>query len=179
MTPIEPTLAPEFVQHLTACQSPLYAYIVTLMGRADAAHDVLQETNLKLCRRASDYDVEQPFLRWAYVFAKYEVMAWRRTQQRSRLVLDDELVELVANDYDQDLEIDLGEHQLSAMEQCLERLRKEQRDLIDARYSQGESIQVLSLRLGRSENVISAMLYRIRKSLHSCITEATLRKRTV
>ncbi len=79
------SISPEFVQHLTASQSALYAFVVALIGRTDEANDVLQETNMKLCKRADKYDPQQPFLRWAYVFARFEVMAWRKRQQRSRL----------------------------------------------------------------------------------------------
>ena len=42
---------PEFVQRLTASQSAMYAFIVSLLGGANDADDVLQETNMKLCRR--------------------------------------------------------------------------------------------------------------------------------
>jgi DNA-directed RNA polymerase specialized sigma subunit, sigma24 homolog len=59
---------PEFVQRLMASQSAMYAFIVSLLGGANDADDVLQETNMKLCRRCALYDREQPFLRWAYTF---------------------------------------------------------------------------------------------------------------
>ena len=56
---------PEFVQLLTSSQSALYAFIVSLLGGVNDANDVLQETNMKLCRKCSEYDPHQPFLRWA------------------------------------------------------------------------------------------------------------------
>ncbi|NBQ54908.1 MAG: RNA polymerase subunit sigma-70, partial [Proteobacteria bacterium] len=61
---------PEFVHQLTACQSALYAFIVSLLGGVNDASDVLQETNMKLCRKCAEYDPQQPFLRWAYAFAR-------------------------------------------------------------------------------------------------------------
>lgn len=115
-----PNMRPEFVQRLTACQSPLYALIVSLMGGVDQANDVLQEVNLKMCRRAAEYDANQPLPRWAYVFARFEVMAWRKRQQRSRLVLDDELVAMVAIEIE--ATVDVAERQLAALEKCLEKL---------------------------------------------------------
>ena len=95
----EPT--PEFVQRLMASQSAMYAFIVSLLGGANDADDVLQETNMKLCRRSAQYDREQPFLRWAYAFARFEVMAYRKSKQRSRLVLDDDLVVRMAGELEE------------------------------------------------------------------------------
>ncbi|MEJ6582113.1 MAG: sigma factor [Akkermansiaceae bacterium] len=78
-------LNPQFVKLLTNNQSALYAFIVSRMGSVDQANDVLQEANLKLCKKADEFDSERPFLAWAFTFARFEVMAWRKKQQRSRL----------------------------------------------------------------------------------------------
>ncbi len=162
-------LQPEFVQRLTAGQSALYAFVVSLMGRTDEAHDVLQEANLKLCRKAAEYDESQPFLRWAYVFARYEVMAWRKRQQRSKLVLDDELVAAVADEMEQDAEA--AEHRLRALEQCVRKLPDHQQALVTSRYGEGEALQAMAARLAQPENALAALFYRVRKALAACIEE--------
>ena len=73
-------------------------------GGVNDASDVLQETNMKLCRKCAEYDPQQPFLRWAYAFARFEVMAHRKRRQRSRLVLDDELLATVAAELEESAE---------------------------------------------------------------------------
>lgn len=166
-------LQPEFVQRLTTSQSALYAYIVSLMGTVEQANDVLQEANLKLCRKADQYDSERPFLAWAFTFARFEVMAWRKKQQRSRLVLDDDLVDLVAADLENHAEN--SEIEITALETCLSKLKPRQRELITARYSKGETVRAISNRLARPENALAATLYRVRKVLGACI-EQTLAK---
>ena len=93
-----PGLTAQFGQHLTGCQSALYAFITTLLGGAEGARDVLQETNLTLWKKAAEYDPRQPFLRWAYTFARFQAMAWRQKRARSRLVLDEALMEQVAEE---------------------------------------------------------------------------------
>jgi RNA polymerase sigma-70 factor (ECF subfamily) len=167
-TPI--ALTPEFVQRLTAGQSALYAFVVSLMGGVDQANDVLQETNLKLCKRAGEYDAAQPFLRWAYAFARFEVMAWRKRQTRSRLVLDDELVALVAADFDETTQ--RAEHQLAALETCVEKLPLNQRELVTARYRNGLQVREIAAQTGRPENTVAALLYRVRKALAACVENA-------
>ena len=41
----------EFVYQLTDWQNRLFGYLVTLLGNLHDARDVLQETNLVLCRK--------------------------------------------------------------------------------------------------------------------------------
>jgi RNA polymerase sigma-70 factor (ECF subfamily) len=162
---------PAFVGHLTGCQSSLYAFISALLGGAEGAGDVLQETNIVLWNKAGDYDPSRPFLPWAYTFARFQVMAWRKKQSRDRLVLDDDLLEKVADDF---MALDVtAEDQLVALEGCISNLAPSQRELLDSRYTKGEPVNEIAARLGRDENVVSANLYRIRRSLMKCI-EATL-----
>ena len=157
---------PEFVAQLTASQSALYAFIVSLLGGVNDANDVLQETNMKLCRKCAEYDPDQPFLRWAYAFARFEVMAWRKRQQRSRLVLDDELLATVAAELEESAEE--ADHQLKILEDCIDRLNPRQREFIAARYGRGESVQDIAARLSRPENAMAALFYRLRKLLADC-----------
>jgi RNA polymerase sigma-70 factor (ECF subfamily) len=157
---------PEFVAQLTASQSALYAFIVSLLGGVNDAHDVLQETNMKLCRKCAECDPDQPFLRWAYAFARFEVMAWRKRQQRSRLVLDDELLLTVAAELEESAEE--AEHRLKILEDCMDRLNPRQRELIAARYGRGEAVHDIAARLSRPENAVAALFYRLRKLLADC-----------
>lgn len=158
---------PEFVQLLTASQSALYAFIVSLLGGVNDAHDVLQEANMKLCRKCSEYDPNQPFLRWAYAFARFEVMACRKRSKRSRLVLDDALLETFADEVEESS--DDADRRLKVLETCMERMTPQQRELIAARYGRGEAVQDIASRLSRSENAMAALFYRLRKLLADCV----------
>lgn len=159
-------LSPELVQQISAAQSALYAFILTLMGGQEGAADVLQETNVKLCRELHRYDTSRPFLPWAMTLAKFEVMAWRTRQSRSRLVLDNDVVDMMA----EEIEDSQHERKLAALEPCLAALPARQREVIAARYEQGETVRAIAKRLGQPENALAALLYRIRKALHDCIT---------
>jgi RNA polymerase sigma-70 factor (ECF subfamily) len=161
---------PVFVGHLTGCQSALYAYISALLGGAEGAGDVLQETNIVLWNKAADYDPARPFLPWAYTFARFQVMAWRKKQSRDRLVLDDDLLDRVADDF-RALDV-TAENQLEALEGCLSKLAPSQRELLDSRYMRGEPVNEIAARMDRDENVVSANLYRIRRTLMKCVETA-------
>ena len=166
------TLSPELVQQITAAQSSLYAFILTLMAGQEGAADVLQETNLKLIRELHRYDTSRPFLPWAMTLAKFEVMAWRTRRGRSRLVLDNDVGELMAEEI-----IDSqDDRELAALESCLAALPARQRELIAARYDEGETVRAIAKRLGQPENALAALLYRVRKALHECITTKLARE---
>ena len=58
---------------------------------------------------------------------------------------------------------------LDALEKCLNKLPLDSRQLVDARYINGDPVQAIAERLGRSVNVVSVSLFRIRKALLDCI----------
>ena len=128
---------------------------------------MLQETNVVLLEKAGDFDASRPFVPWALTFARFQVMAWRKRQTRDRLVLDDALFAAVAD------RLTAGHVQanqrLDALEKCLNKLSPESRDLVDARYVDGEAVQQIAHRLGRTVNVVSVSLFRIRKALLDCV----------
>lgn len=160
-----------FDEELTRSQSDLFVYISALMGNAEVARDILQETNLLLCREAERYDPARPFLPWARTVAYYQVMSWRKRNYRERLVFDDTLLDEVAASLNE--ETSLPHAQLDALEGCLKKLPERMRSLFEARYAQGLRVDKLASACGRAPNVVAASLYRIRQLLSACVEDAT------
>jgi RNA polymerase sigma-70 factor (ECF subfamily) len=157
----------EYVQLLTGAQSRLYAYICCLVGESAAASDVLQETNLALWDKAGEYDPGRPFLPWAYRVAYLQVLAYRKTCARSRLVFDEELVSELAEQVEsRDAD---GDRRLEALGDCIDKLPGPRREMLDRRYRDGDSVDQMAERLRKAPNVVAASLYRIRKMLMECI----------
>jgi RNA polymerase sigma-70 factor, ECF subfamily len=157
----------EFVQLLTGSQSRLYAYICSLTGRPATARDILQETNVVLWDKAHEYDASRPFLAWAFRIAHFQVLAHRKTCARSRLVFDEKLVaemaeELMTRDDEHD-------RRLEALGGCMDKLPRPKRELLDRRYLHNETVDQIAEGLYKAPNVVSACLYRIRRTLHECI----------
>jgi RNA polymerase sigma-70 factor (ECF subfamily) len=157
----------EFVRLLVGLQSRLYAYICALIGGANDAFDVLQETNVVLWDKADEYDPSRPFAPWAYRIAYYQVMAYRKRCERSRLVFDDELMSQVAAEFCRGDGDDAT--RLEALASCIDKLPEPRRTLLDLRYRDGESVDQIARRLCKAPNVVSASLYRVRKLLLECI----------
>lgn len=162
-----PENAEERIVGLIARHQPeIHRYVLALLPDRMLADDVVQETNLILWRKASEYDPAQPFLPWALGIAWYQVKAARRDSARDRHVFDDELVEILASENSQDADnLDLSE----ALEHCLSELPDRQRQLILDRYQPGASVQDLAAAHAKSPTALSLSLLRIRKTLELCI----------
>jgi RNA polymerase sigma-70 factor, ECF subfamily len=168
---LKPGLAAKFVELLTSHQPKLHAYISTLMLGDPAAADVLQDTNIDLWSRAQDFDFERPFLPWAFAFARQRVMAFRKSQSRSRLLFSDAAMARI----DEECTRLAGEAdtRLLALQNCLKKLDERQSYLIGERYHAKTSVKLLAARLGETAHNVASQLHRIRMALARCV-DATL-----
>jgi len=156
-----------FVEELTDAQFDLLAFISMLVGNKSDARDVLQETNRMLWAKAGEYDPERPFLPWARAFARYEVLRYRKTLQRERLVFSDATFETLAG-----ADADPGERfdrRLEWLDQCLEKLTDAQRTVIRAKYYERLTVAQMAGRFGCSAASVVSLLYRIRQALGQCL----------
>ena len=138
-----------------------------MIGDPVEARDVVQETNLVLWRKASEFDLGTNFAAWAGKIAHYQVLYYRRRRGRDRLVFDDSVVSKMADEYLGDDE-DLSEREL-ALRECLDQMKPEDRHAIQKRYEPDGSVKDLAKDLGRTPVATAAYLMRLRRKLFDCI----------
>lgn len=160
-------LSESFVNALLACQDRVYAYIVALGVNPDEANDILQNTNVVLCRQADQAPAITNFTAWACRIAYFEFLSARKRRSRDSLHFDADLLELIAEEAPRYVE-KVGLYQ-TLLNRCLSELPDSQREMLLERYSADGSIRKIAERLGRSVNVIHQTLYRIRASLLRCV----------
>ncbi|MDE0265096.1 MAG: sigma-70 family RNA polymerase sigma factor, partial [Bryobacterales bacterium] len=119
------------------------------------------------CRKAGEFQKGSSFAAWAFTIAKFQVMAWRKSESRTRLVFTDEVHEIL--DREADKEASDVDRRIPVLKRCLERLREQERSLIQRRYRDGETVQVLAQSLGKTVDATGMRLLRIRKKLGDCI----------
>ena len=88
----------EFVELMSSFQGRLYGLILSLVANPDATNDILQETNLILCRKANEYDSKGHFQGWAFNIARYQVMGHISKFKRSKLFFSPDLIENLAEE---------------------------------------------------------------------------------
>lgn len=158
------------VSLLTKHQPDLWAYVITLMpGDPDAA-DVLQKVNLVLWTKQSTFKPGTNFRAWAFSVARFEVLAHLKKRKREGLVLfDEELMDTVAEEAPQALAP--GDAKLAALEKCLQKIRPQDRALLDHRYKSNRGLSEFAERVGRSVSALSVTLHRLRAGLRQCVKE--------
>ena len=162
---------PRFADLMADHQPRLGAYIRSLIGDEHSSKDVLQDTNVTLLKKSSDFQAGTNFTAWSFRIAYFEVLTWRRRMGRSRLTFDNDLVESIAAAVE---EVSPGyEKRLSALTHCISRLPERQREIIERRYLKSESVQDLATEMGFKANAASQLLYRARAALLKCVTQQT------
>jgi RNA polymerase sigma-70 factor (ECF subfamily) len=159
----------EFVQLFTRNQRRLYLYILAQVPNTQDAEEVLQETNVVIWAKYHKFAPGTNFFAWAAQIATYEILKFRQRHQRDKLRFSDEFVETVAAEADARSDDDF-EMRRRALEQCLQSLRPEDRELIRLRYQPGESGTSVAEELDRPVNSVYQSLGRIRKTLLECIS---------
>ncbi len=155
----------KFVQLLAQSQSAMFAYAAKLLGDSHEAHNVVQEANLIILKKATDFDPETDFMAWAAKIVYYQVLANIRDRKRQRLVFSEELIARLAQFH---VTCDIDDRRV-AMRSCIEELRADQKDLIRRRYFEGESVKAISDTIGKSHGALRKSLMRVRRTLMQCI----------
>lgn len=157
----------EFVRLFTQAQRSLYLFILPLVHSSADAEEVLQETNVVILSKWSQFEPGTNFLAWCRAIARLEVFRFRRGRHHRLKLLDDDVIEQLAErieeqprDYDR---------QRDALSECIRRLREQDRELIRCRYAAGATGDDVALQLGRPANSVYQSLGRVRRVLLECI----------
>ena len=159
----------DFVELMSSYQGRLYGLILSLVGDADAANDILQDTNLILWSKAHEFQLGTSFKSWSFRVASFQVMAWRQKKMRDPLIFNNELISLMVHEQGEREED--YENKKARLEQCIAKLPERQRELIKERYGLGSSIVKIAEALQSNANSIRQVLFRARTNLSQCVKE--------
>lgn len=166
-TPIGPPTE-EFVQLFSRNQRRLFLHILALVGNPDDAEEILQETNVVIWSKYSQFKLGTNFVAWAFTIAKFEVLVFRDKRRTSKLRFSDDLINVIADESEQTQD-DLDMRR-TALQECLKKLRPQDRELIELRYEPGNRGNTVADTIGRPTNSVYQSFSRIRKTLFECVT---------
>jgi RNA polymerase sigma-70 factor, ECF subfamily len=158
----------EFVKLFIRHERRLYAYLLSILGNAADAEDVLQQTSVVLWGKFTEFEPGSDFAAWGIRTAYLTARNHLRTQARSRVRFSQAMFEAAAERCASQLgEVD-AIHE--ALGECLNRLPADDRGLIQQRYELDASVQSIADRVGRSVHAVYRALARTHAALLRCVT---------
>jgi RNA polymerase sigma-70 factor, ECF subfamily len=157
----------DFVDLFSRNAKGVYGYIYAMLPRWEDADDVFQETSRVLWQKFSDFKSGTSFFAWAREIARYQVLAFRRRERRSRVTFTDAFLDAVAATADASVER-LEAEQL-ALADCVETLKPRERELILLRFAPEATTKSVAEQLGMTTDAVYKAVNRAQTVLLKCI----------
>src|SRR5215213_8680522 len=120
---------------MTRHQRQIFSYIYVLVPNRSDAEDLLQETSLVICEKFKEFREGSDFVAWACQIAFWRVRYSRQKFARSKVVFDQEILDVVARTAN--TISDETDERHEALQHCLRKLHPRDRDLLLTRYEPG------------------------------------------
>ena len=170
MSPAETERHHRFLRSFTGHEPAIRAFVRRILPTRADADDVMQEVSVVLWEKFAQFRDGADFKAWAFGVARFEVLAWLRDKGRDRLVLDEKVAALLADEAVDD-EPRLHRHRV-ALEACMEKIAPAQRELLMQAYHPESQIQDIAENSGRTVGGFYQWLHRMRQMLLDCIRRA-------
>jgi RNA polymerase sigma-70 factor (ECF subfamily) len=142
----------------------LFGYLLVVSrGEEDQAREALQLTLLRLVRNIRAFDSEEAFWSWLTVLARTALVDEQRRRMRYFGLLDRFFRK--QEDHKAAHPAEAATHLVGLLEKSLSALDAEDRELVERKYFEGQSVKDLAHALGLSEKAVDSRLVRLRKRL--------------
>jgi RNA polymerase sigma-70 factor, ECF subfamily len=159
--------------------APLVGYLYRLLGDAQQAEDLAQETFFRLVRHASSYRYPHPFLPWLYSIARNLARDYQGSGYQRHVDPNAELPEMLIDDADPQIWVERQELQADLLN-ALTQLSFEQREVLSLRFGQQLSVKeiadVLDVPAGTVKSRTFSALRLLRTSLELTVLPQTERR---
>ena len=151
-------------------QRRLYHGCLRILGDADEAEDVVQETFVKVYERLEEYDPEYRFYTWIYVMARNRCLnVLRKRKVWSMLSLQDpERAPAIETSESADRRVEDREIAV-ALSECRDGLPDDQRECFDLRHAEAFTYREIADTLNIPEGTVMSRLSRAREKMRACL----------
>jgi RNA polymerase sigma-70 factor (ECF subfamily) len=156
-----------FVNQLTACQHRIYAFILCLVPNWSDADDLMQETAEVMWRKFQDAGQITDFCAWGKTIARNKVMNFYAKKKRERVLFDDALLKDVIEREEKTSQQE--ELRVQTLQKCLQKLRLNDRHLIQVLYGHDIMIKKLAEEVKRPVQGLYKAMAHIHHSLLQCV----------
>lgn len=161
--------AEDFAAQWTAAQPAIAAFVRSLVPDLTGAEEVLQRVAVALVRKFDRYDKSRPFVAWAIGVSKFEVLYYRRQKATDKHIFDDELVERVAESYQEIIE--KFNPMRDALNKCMQELDERSRHVLKLRYADELPTPRIAQQMKVSVGAVRILLWRVRGALKRCMEQ--------
>lgn len=156
-----------FVKLFARHESDLRRFLRSLLPTAADTDEVLQQTAIVIWRKFEQYDPDTIFMKWACVIARFEALAYRRKKAREKLVFREDILELMASEGEQELE--LRREEQMALDVCLKEMKDKDRRFIVLAHTPGVKVKDLAEQAGSTAAAFYMRVNRLRRALLGCV----------
>lgn len=156
-----------FVRLLTHSYYRIHGFILSMVPNKQDAEDILQNTVTYMWEHLVDFKIGTNFLAWALTIAKFQILTYRKGKKRSRIMLSDEALELIA--FENEKLLDETENLHEALKKCITKLPKKDVDLLKFRYSSGATAKLIADKIGSTANIVYKRIAHLNGLLLKCI----------
>lgn len=151
-------------------QARLRAFVARYVARPDEVFDIVQDGFIDAMEHLDRFDPSKEFGPWLRAICRNRMLNHFRSS-KVRLNAAAALVEAAIEESWGTMEEDLqdGAERVAALRQCVDKLEKSARELIEMRYRREVPLAELAKKLGRSAAALSMSLFRLRAALEKCM----------
>jgi RNA polymerase sigma-70 factor, ECF subfamily len=144
----------------------VYRFIFRVLGSEAAAEDLTSEVFLGVWRHAHRFEARSSVTTWLLAIARYKALAELR--RRPELACDEAAAQ--TSDPADDPEATFAiKHRGEIVRDCLGRLSRRHREVIDLVYYHGKSVQEAAAILGIPGNTVKTRMFHARKNLYELL----------
>lgn len=158
-----------FLPLFLAVQPDLRAFIGAAVRDPVTREDVFQEVAMILWKKFEAYDPARPFGAWARGIAARKILEDRRLRAKLPESCTPETLEALARGFAQEEAEASWQDREGALNFCLEILPERSAHFIEARYHQGQSVEVMAREAKISVEALYQTLSRLRRQLRECV----------
>jgi RNA polymerase sigma-70 factor (ECF subfamily) len=165
-----------FLSQFLEAERRIFAYILALSPRRSDAEDLFQEASMIMWKKFDEDNPPDDFVAWGCRIAYFKIRDYRKGQVRQRVTFSDAMLERMSATLATEATTRHLDERGDALEGCLGKLGRRDRDLLAERLREGATAQTAAERTGRSVAAVYKAMARIRRSLGDCVSRTLAMK---
>jgi len=147
-------------------------FVRSLIPTVQEVDDVMQEVGMACWRKFDSFDPHgssDEFARWACAIARFEVRRHRRKMAGDRIVLSEDVIEILATDAEE--RVSKAEAEQTAVKHCLRKLQDAERRLLLSVHTPDDSVVRIASELGQNARRLYSKVNALRVLLAECVRQ--------